>query len=141
MINKALTGSRRWLWLALVLLLAACGSKRNNDLQSSLYAYQSLIRWGDFQQAAGMVDPDFLAKHPMSRLDWERFQQVQVSGYRASDPVPVNETEVQVVAEIEFVNIHTQSPRSIVDRQLWRFDATSKRWLLTTGLPDLGGSH
>jgi hypothetical protein len=124
------------------LLLAGCGVKRNDDLKAALYAYQSLIRWSDFEQASGMVDPDYLAKHPISRLDWERYKQVQVAGYRASDPVTSDEGTVHLTAEIEFINIHTQSPRSIVDRQVWRFDPEAKRWLLTTGLPDLsGGGH
>lgn len=142
---QVLTPLRRLLLLLLALLptllLGACATKRNDDLKSTLYAYQSMIRWGDFEQAATLVDPDYLAKHPISRLDWERFRQVQVSGYRASDPVQVNEFEIQIAAEIEFVNIHTQSPRSIVDRQVWRYDAESKRWLLSTGLPDLSGGR
>lgn len=138
-------GCRRVLRLALLVwvavLLSACGVKRNDDLKSTLYAYQSLIRWGDFEQAAGMVDPAHLKQHPISRLDWERYKQVQVAGYRASDPLPSGEDEVQLTVEIEFVNIHTQSPRSIIDRQVWRFDREAKRWLLTTGLPDLGGGR
>ncbi len=39
--------------------------------------------------------------------------------------------------EIRFVNRHTQAEHSIIDRQIWRWDAKAERWWLTTGLPDI----
>lgn len=122
----------------LVLLLAACAATTRKDaLTEALYSYQSLIRWGHFQEAASMLDPKYLEKSPISRLDWDRYQQIQVSGYNASDALPMGEDQVQVVVQLEYINIHRQTPRSITDRQIWRYDAEAKRWWLTTGLPDL----
>jgi hypothetical protein len=129
---------KRLAGLLLIVLLAACAATVRNDAYTeTLYQYQSMIRWGHFQDASAMVDPKYLELKPISRLDWERFQQIQISSYNPSPAVPVSETEVQVTVEIEYVNIHRQTPRTIIDRQIWRFDEEAKRWWLTTGLPDL----
>lgn len=127
--------------LLVLLLLSACGARRSEGLTEALYTYQSLIRWGDFKQAASMLDPAWLAEHPISRLDWDRYRQIQISGYNAGQPLPIDDNTVQLAVEIEYINIHTQSPRAILDRQVWRYDEQAKTWLLTTGLPDLGAAR
>lgn len=128
----------RLILICLLSLLAACAStKRKDAYTETLYNYQSLIRWGHFEEAANMIDPQYLARKPISRLDWDRYQQIRISGYNPSQPVPISETEVHITVEIEYINVHRQTPRTILDRQIWRFDPEAKRWWLTTGLPDL----
>ena len=39
--------------------------------------------------------------------------------------------------EIGLVNVNSQQARSIIDRQVWKYDKENKVWLLTTGLPDI----
>ena len=51
--------------------------------------------------------------------------------------MPVGEDEVRQVVQIELANVNTQSVRSIVDRQVWKYDEAGKRWWLTSGLPDI----
>ena len=45
-----------------VLLLAGCATKTRSDaLTTTLKAYGSALRWGDFQSAAQFIDPAVLA--------------------------------------------------------------------------------
>ncbi len=122
-----------------VLLLAGCATKTRSDaLTTTVNAYGSTLRWGDFQSAAQFIDPKIRAAHPLDPLDVARFKQVRVSEYdNGAGPVPISDGEVQQTAQISLVNVHTQSERSIVDHQTWHYDETTKHWWLTSGLPDI----
>ena len=45
-------------------------------------AFAASVRWGDFENAWQAVDPAYRQEHPMTDLEFERYQQVQISGYR-----------------------------------------------------------
>ncbi len=123
----------------LALLLAGCAQNtRSDSLTATLNAYGSAVRWNGLQSALQFVDPKVLKAHPPSELDLARYQQVNVTDYDdGAGPVPLGENEVQQTVQIRFVNIHTQAERSIVERQLWRYDEQAKRWWLESGLPDI----
>ena len=133
---------RRYLFplLALVAMLCAgCATdQRNQALVTTLNAYASTLRWGDFQSAQQFVDPKVREAHPLSSLDLARYGQVRVTGYdEGAGPVPDGENQVRQVVQISLVNVNTQSERTVVDRQSWRYDPDKKRWWLMSGLPDI----
>lgn len=127
--------------LASTVLLGACATENMRSkatiLDDTLRTYAATIRWGDIAQAEAYVDPEYRKAHPLSELDVARYKQVQVTNYEDQPAVPVNDNEVRQTVEIGLVNVHTQTARSIVDRQVWRYDEAAKRWWLTTGLPDI----
>lgn len=130
--------ARLLLCLFAALLLAACsGARRTSELDLTLYSYESMVRWGDFEGAWSMVHPEYKEKHPLSSTDWERFKQIQVAGYRSGGPTEIEEGKIGQAVEVEVINVHTQTPRLVVDRQIWEWDAEAKRWWLMTGLPDI----
>ncbi|GAA4857582.1 hypothetical protein [Luteimonas vadosa] len=131
---------RRWLalWLAacLPLLLAGCATSGQMDaLEKAQYAYSAAIRWGDFEGAWTLVDPEYREENPMTHLEFERYNQVQVSGYRdmASQ---VGEMVAAREIEIGLVNRHNMTTRSMRYTERWRYDPAAKTWWLTSGLPD-----
>ena len=126
--------------ILLALLLASCGSSQKSEadmLQATLMAYGKAMRWGDVDQMISYIDPEMLTANPIPALELERFQQVQIAGYRDQGPVMLDETHASQVAQIELINRHTQQVRSIVDRQQWRLDREAKRWWLVSGLPKI----
>jgi hypothetical protein len=122
-----------------MLLLAGCATQsRSNTLTTTLNAYGSTLRWGDFQSAEPFIDPAVRAAHPVSPLDMARYKQVRVSEYdNGPGPVPDGEFGARQTAQISVINIHTQSERTIIDHQTWHYDEKSKHWWLTSGLPDI----
>jgi hypothetical protein len=123
------------------MLLAACATEKMRTkqtvLEETLIRYASTIRWGDVAQAQSFIDPKVLAEHPPTSLELARFKQVQVTGYNEQPPVPVGENEVRQTVQISLVNIATQGARSVVDNQVWKYDAESKHWWLVSGIPDI----
>lgn len=120
-----------------VLLLAACASDRKSmALTETLAAYGNSVRWEDFPTAARFLDPE-VAKE-LSELDLERYRQLKVSSYTEQQINPDRDGEsVRQSVEIGIVNRHTGVERRVMDRQVWRWDEGSERWLLMSGLPDV----
>lgn len=122
-----------------VLLLAGCATQKQGDLMTTtLNAYASTLRWGDFQSAVQFIDPAIREKHPLSALDMARYKQVKVSDYDdGNGPLRAGNGRIQQTVHISLVNIHTQTERTIVDHQIWQYDEKTKHWWLTSGLPDI----
>lgn len=122
-------------------LLAACANQeirsKQTILNETLRAYAAAIRWGEYEQAVGFIDPKIQAEHPVSSLELERLKQVRVSNYDESQPVAVSPDEVRQVVRLDLLNVNTQVARSIVDRRVWKYDKAGKHWWLVSGLPDI----
>ncbi len=131
---------RMWLLLLLAATaLAGCatGGRQMSELEKVQYAYSAAIRWGDFEGAWQVVDPKYRQAHPMTELEFARYQQVQISGYRdlAATVAPDNSTAAREI-QIGVINKHNMTERSTRYTERWRYDAEAKAWWLTVGLPD-----
>ncbi|MCY7353730.1 MAG: hypothetical protein LH470_01350 [Lysobacter sp.] len=130
----------RMLKIGLVLLLAllagcATGGRKMTVLQEMQYAYSAAIRWGDFEGAWQLVDPDYRKANPMTDLQFERYKQIQVSGY--SDlATQVGDGTAKREIQIGVINRNTMAERSIRYTEQWRYDVEAKKWWVTGGLPD-----
>lgn len=129
----------RFVGLMALMLVAGCATQvRGDSLTNTLKAYASTLRWGDFASAAQFVDPATLREHPLTDLDMARYQQVRVTDYNDdAGPVPLSDTEVRQTVRINLINVHTQAERTVIDNQIWRYDAKTKHWWLASGLPDI----
>jgi len=130
---------RRLVPLTLLLLLfTGCSTvdekKKSMTLQSTIRAYESTIRWGDFETAYGFIKLDEVED---PGPDPRELKAIKVTAYTSS-VVSVSEdgTEAQVVAEISYYNERSMSVVDLVDRQTWRYDAVREKWYLADPLPD-----
>ncbi|RDS80714.1 hypothetical protein [Dyella psychrodurans] len=125
--------------LSTALLLSGCATnKRQDALSLTMIQYANAVRFDGFEAAEQFVDPKVRAAHPLTDLARARFDQVQVSGYDdGNGPIPVSDNEVRQNVQISLTNIHTQSVRTIVDHQVWRYDPDKSHWWLESGLPDI----
>lgn len=137
-------GFRKWVivFFACAALLSAvpvdAAGKRSQTKQfvATQSKYASSIRWNEFEMAWSHVDPDFRREHPLSDLEKQRFKQIQVTGYEEKSQDILEDGSIEINVEIRLINRNTQSERIISDTQIWRWNPKTKRWWLTTGLPD-----
>lgn len=126
-----------WTALACTLLLAGCAStgKEMSALDRAQYDWSAAIRWGQFEGAWNLVDPEVREERPMTDLGFERYRQVQVSYYR---DISSRRSESEAMREIEIgvINRHTMAERTVRYTERWRYDAQRKRWWIEGGLPD-----
>lgn len=125
------------LFLLLAMLFAGCASSGQvNALDKVQYAYSAAIRWGDFEGAWLLVDPEYRRAHPMSEIEFERYKQVQISAYRDLGAQTTPDGLAMREIEIGVINRHTLAERSTRYTERWRYDPEAKTWWLTVGLPD-----
>lgn len=126
-----------WLLAACcALLLSACASStQKTALERLQYSYSAAIRWGDFEGAWNLVDPEYREAHPMTEVEFERYKHIQVSSYRdmAAEVGPA--TAARQV-EIGVINRHNMAERSLRYVEAWRYDAEAGTWWIVGGLPD-----
>ena len=130
--------SWRWLLVALLgVLLAGCasGQPKMSELDKLQYAWSAAIRWGDFEGAWNLLDPEVRKAHPLTDLELSRYKQIQVSGYHDLGSQVLPEHARREV-EIGVVNRNTMAERSLRYTEEWRYDPEAKTWWVTSGLPD-----
>jgi hypothetical protein len=140
--------SRRDFFAALVLvattvLLAGCPSNQVDKSRGETFKqYETIIRWSQWDAAADFIAPEYLAEHPISRLDMDRLRLFRVTAYtvRSTGVYDEGMTARQVV-EIKMFNANQAVERTILNEQEWRYHENVKRWLLHSGLPDPTQRH
>lgn len=136
MFNKAL-----FLTLALALMPSAVAAKTTSSmekkLQASLKTYELAVRWNDFDAAAESLDPLTLQGEPFSEQDEAYYGVFQITGYMTKSSSMAEDMVYTQRVELRIVDRDTQVERIKTDRQSWRYDAATKRWWLTSGLPKL----
>lgn len=127
------------LLLLAALALAACasGGKKMSELQRLQYAYSAAIRWGDFEGAWNLVDPEYREANPMTELEFERYNHVQVSAYRERGAQVLDDGTAVREIEIGVINRHNMTERSARYTEQWRYDPETRQWWISNGLPDL----
>ena len=127
--------------LALLLMVqpadAAPKRKQAAQLEQMQAAYASAIRWGEFEEAWQLVDPAYREANPMTELAFERYQQIQISGYSDRNTSVADNGDVVRNIELRVINRHTMAERTLRYREQWHWDPKAKRWWLAVGLPDL----
>ena len=126
------------LLLATLLVVAGCatGNSKSDALQRAQYDWSAAIRWGDFEGAWTLVDPDYRKEHPLTDLELERYKQVQVSAYRELGAQTAPDGSAMREIEIGVVNRHTLVERSTRYTERWHYDEATQRWWLMSGMPD-----
>ncbi len=106
--------------------------KKSMSLEAAVNAYGSAMRWGYFETASGYLHADAHAQVP--RPDWTT--NLRILSYEVVQPAVLGSDEVaNQVVKIDYLYEDEQRVRSLVDRQIWRYDAGSGTWWLYSGLP------
>lgn len=123
---------------SLLLFVAACSGlpSKLNPRDDALTEYGVALRWNEFDQALAFIDPAVRLRQPMSDLERERLKQIQITGYEVKSSLSTADGSIEQTAEIRLISKNTQIERIVSDHQVWRWDAESKRFWLTSGLPD-----
>ena len=114
-------------------LLSACTSGEIHvvKMEDALNGYATAIRWGQFEKAAQFQDP---AKR--SRLDLAWLKNIHVATYDTvfkKEDLGGNIFEQTV--EIRYFNEQVGVEKSLIDRQVWRYDEEKDKLMLETELP------
>ncbi len=102
-------------------------------LEAATNAYQSALRWGDFESARGLLSPELRGDEELP----QHLQDLRLTRYEVVQPplIRADDRATQTV-NIEYLFEYNQILRRLTDRQVWRWDEQEKVWWLQSGLPD-----
>jgi hypothetical protein len=118
--------------LAALVLTVGCAStfsfRREEVYDETVRAYGRLISWSDFGSAAAFLAPDAAVKTVppgvrVARYDFKQaiFTQDKTEAINLIEITYYRETELRV--------------KTLMDRQLWQYNAERDTWLLKSGFP------
>jgi hypothetical protein len=115
----------------------ARSSKVDKTLDANLRAYALAVRWNDFNAASTFIDPELRTPEGFTEADENYYKRFQISGYALKSAMRPDAQTYNQRVELRIIDVDYQTERTLTDRQSWRYDATTKRWWLTSGLPKL----
>ncbi|MEJ8567102.1 hypothetical protein [Elongatibacter sediminis] len=124
--------------LLLAVLITACVPNPVEKSRSEAFKqYETIVRWSQWDAAVDFLSPEYLAEHPITRLDMDRLRLFRVTQYTIRSARVFDEGRAaEQVVEIRLFNTNQAVERTIMDRQEWRYNPDRERWQLHSGLPD-----
>jgi hypothetical protein len=121
------------LWALLAAGCAASESRRVEDLELQLLAFENALRWGRFStaEAARRPAPAGVA------FDADRYADIRVTALtRLSRQADAAGSRVSVRTRIGYYRTGVFAERQLDYVHAWDYDADAKRWFLVSELPD-----
>ena len=131
-----LSAIKYFLFIAAI-ILAGCATteedKRMETLSKTTYKYRNAIRWGLYETADNLRE----ASGNKDRSDVERLKKIKVTAYKSVyRDVSEDGNEAKQVIEITYYHTDYMVERTIIDKQLWKYNSDMKNWYLQGGLPE-----
>ncbi|MEQ8661863.1 MAG: hypothetical protein RLW62_13695 [Gammaproteobacteria bacterium] len=131
------------LGVLVALLLGACAEvplvakrSRVDDFDTAVKNYAKLMRWGYFDEAAGLIRA---RDGSTVEADLARVARYRVTRYDiGSKLVADTGREGRVLALIEYYDVDSGVVRELRDEQFWWYDDDDERWYLGSSLPAFG---
>lgn len=119
-------------------LLASCIPNPVEKSRSEAFKqYETIIRWSQWDAAVNFIAPEYLAEHPVTRLDMDRLRLFRVTQYAIrSTNISDDGMSARQTVVIGMFNTNQAVERTIIDEQEWRYNPDAERWLLWSPLPD-----
>ena len=129
----------RCLLLCCLALVAGCpkSASKGTALEELQYAYSAAVRWGDFEGAWNLVDAKYREAHPMTAVEFERYNHVGISRYHDLGAQTLPDGDVVREIDLGVINKHTMTERGMRYTERWHYDPEAKAWWQMNGLPDL----
>ncbi|WP_456375403.1 hypothetical protein [Thiolapillus sp.] len=125
--------------LLLVFSLGSCetmqSAERKNKMDFDLKLYGHEVRWGEIEALPSYLKPELVEEQaPLAHKP----ENIRVTEYELLVPPREIEEEPPRVAQtvrINYVFRDRQVVRTLVDKQLWEYDAAAKKWFRANPIP------
>jgi dsDNA-specific endonuclease/ATPase MutS2 len=123
--------------ILVAIILAGCATtekdKRMELLSITTDNYRNAIRWGLYETANNLRE----AGSNNDRSSLERLKKIKVTAYKSvHQDVSENGNEAKNIIEIKYYNVDYMVEKTIIDKQLWKYNSDKKTWHLQGGLPE-----
>jgi len=123
--------------LLTAIIVAGCATieeeKRMETLSKTTEKYRSAIRWRLYETAENLTETSDNTEHS----DLDRLKKIKVTAYKTvKKNISDDGTEARQTIEIKYFHTDYLVEKTIIDKQLWKYDPGQNRWHLQSGLPE-----
>jgi hypothetical protein len=116
----------------LVTAISGCATKSKEQvLQSTLRAYERVLRWGDITQ----VNRFRKEPAPFSSIEKRKLGFIKVTGYTTRQVIQPDASTVIVDVKLRYYNEQFAREKTLDDRQRWEYDESRNLWFITSPVP------
>src|SRR3546814_16858152 len=100
--------------MAVGLVAAGCASRGSKDdkLHEAQYAWSAAIRWGDFEGAWNLVEPEYRKANPLTPVEFERYKPVAISRYHDLGEQVLADGDLPPHIHLGVTNTHPMTQRA-----------------------------
>ncbi|MEN8264479.1 MAG: hypothetical protein ABFR82_13565 [Nitrospirota bacterium] len=127
----------RHIIIVLIILITGCASldeqKRMDSLDAVINSYENAIRWGYYE-----LTENYIKKPDKSHYtgDYSSMRDYKVTSYEVLGGKVENDgMQAMQTVEIKYYHIRYLIEKVMIDKQLWEYDVSEKKWFLKSGLP------
>lgn len=106
--------------------------KKFDALDRTTDSYETAVRWGYFEMTRNF------RKNPegQDEASLARMRKIKITSYEVLDrKISDDKSEARQVVEIKYFNIEYLIEKTIIDKQLWKYDEEEQRWYLSSIFP------
>ena len=127
----------KYILLFSALILAGCSTMDDNHRFSSLsnttLHYRNAIRWGLYDVADSLRGVETSDK---TSENIKRLKKIKVTGYKSvHKKMSEDGKEAEEMVEIKYYHTDQMVEKTIIDKQVWKYNSEMKAWHLQSGLP------
>jgi hypothetical protein len=109
-------------------------TKKQDLFEITSHSYKQALLFGRYEAASGFrkVQPSGL-----QAINFKQLKKIKVTNYELiTIKVSKEKSLIHQTVEIRYFNRDYMIEKTLVDNQLWRYDAEDNAWYLESGLPD-----
>ena len=120
-----------------IALLPACAAVQDSKMsiseEKALFYYERAVRWGDYAAADRLrrIEGDDYPRNGPNKLKRIKVTAYDILNRTASD----DGTTLRLAVRISYYDEDVMKVHSVMDNQVWRYDAEQDSWYITSPLP------
>lgn len=127
----------------LIIICAGCASlaakEKLGSLELSTDKYENAVRWGYFEMADGFRNG---SDKDMQSTDFSELKKIRVTSYEILNrTISEDYLKATQYVEIKYYYIDQMIEKTILDKQIWKYDDDRKTWFLHGDLPHFTQEH
>jgi len=133
----------KYLLTILIIICAGCASLAIKEKLSSLDIttdrYGNAIRWGYFEMTESFIKG---SDKDSQWTDYSELKNIRVSSYEILNRIISEDyLEATQYVEIKFYYVDQMIEKTLLDKQVWKYDVDGEAWFLHGNLPAFGQEH
>ena len=123
--------------IVLIVVITGCATleeqKKMDSLDIVINSHENAIRWGYYEMTESYIKK---TEESQYTHDYSSLKNYKVTSYEVlKGKVEEDGMQAMQTVEIKYYHVKHLIEKVLIDKQLWEYDVSEKKWYLQSGLP------